>query len=462
MNFIKNIGYNTINVVVNQISIIIVTILLARWLNPTDYGIYASLSILISFTFVISEFGSASYLIKCRVLDEKTVSSAFLINVLLLGIISSLLFTFSESIAYFFGHDNAMSIKIVILPLVFGVLSGFYKSIIERNLEFKTVAKVEILATVLSSLIAIILAYKGYGVYSLVWQLSIRNIITFVYYFNKSGLSLEADFCFTKMKEIFRFSVFLVLNNIFNQFSRTSDQVIIARTLSTQALGIYSLAYKIMLFPVQRISTIVCKVMYPSLAKIQDDLEKLRVNYSQTVVLVSSVTFPAMIFVWLNSEWLVNTFLGEQWKEVSVLLKYLVPVGLIQSVVSTVGPLYLLKSKTKEGFYFQVITTLLTVVSFIVGSKWGIIGICKAYLIINVVMFIPSLYIPYSFYGIPINSILSKVLFILVFSVLSLGVVKLLIGMISISSILLIFMQVVIFLSITLCFLFTFKKGLTI
>ena len=189
--------------------------------------------------------------------------------------------------------------------------------------------------------------------------------------------------------QIYGYSVYLAINNIVNQLSRSVDQLIIGKSLGSESIWFYTVAYKIMLFPVHRFVGVILRVMFPTLATFRGDSDQLRLSFSQT--LTWAVFLSASVASWLciNIDFLVVNALGEQWSSVADLVIILAPVAIIQTVTSSMGPLFLIQGKTKLGLQLQVVTTLTTVLGFVVGVNWGVQGVCWAYLISNLVLFIP-------------------------------------------------------------------------
>ncbi|EFH8823220.1 flippase, partial [Escherichia coli] len=116
--------------------------------------------------------------------------------------------------------------------------------------------------------------------------------------------------------------------------------------MSANILGSYNLAYRIMLFPVQSLSFVVTRSLFPILSQLQDNKEKLRIIYYNCVFFILSLTMPLMIGLSVMSTQLVTFFIGSEWYLSGVILKWLAPTAIIQSVMSTAGAVFMAKGRT--------------------------------------------------------------------------------------------------------------------
>ena len=142
----------------------------------------------------------------------------------------------------------------------------------------------------------------------MVCQLLICTIVNAILLWFLSPWRPRFWFAFSDIKDIFKFSANLTAFNILNYFARNIDQLLIGKFLGAQALGYYSLAYKIMLYPLQNISQVIGKVMYPAFSKIHEDLEKVRLNYLKMVKVIALIVFPLMAWLFVMAPEVVMVF----------------------------------------------------------------------------------------------------------------------------------------------------------
>jgi PST family polysaccharide transporter len=181
------------------------------------------------------------------------------------------------------------------------------------------------------------------------------------------------------LRSISNFSINLVGFGIFNYFSRNADYLLIGRYLGAQALGYYTLAYRILLFPVQNISGIIRRVVFPLYSGLQDENERIAGVYLRVASAIALISFPAMMGILVLAKPFVYVFFGEIWKPAVPVLMILAPVGLTQSIGTMVGTIYQAKGRTDWMFRWGLFSGSYLMLAFVIGLNWGIVGVAIAY-----------------------------------------------------------------------------------
>jgi PST family polysaccharide transporter len=158
-------------------------------------------------------------------------------------------------------------------------------------------------------------------------------------------------------------------------------------------LGIYSLALKIMLLPVQNLASVASRAIFPALCRQRADKPAMAALYLRAVSAVALVTAPAMTGIFVLREPLVDFLFGPAWSEVAHLLKWLAPVGCIQALTTGTGVVFLALGETRLLLRLGVLGTSLMVASFLIGPAWGIEGVALCYLIANAINLLPCFYL---------------------------------------------------------------------
>lgn len=368
-----------------QVSQIVITTILARLLSPNDFGILAMVTVFTNFAMIFSEMGVSSALVQKQDTHERHYYSAFWLNILV-GIGLMLIFmAASPLIAWFYKKPELKPILCVVaINFLFSSFTIIQQAILTKEMDFKSLAIRDIIAVVLAGTIGIILAYHGFGVWSLVYQLISFTLINALLLWILSPWRPRFEFAVSDIKDILHFSANLTGFNVLNYFSRNIDQLLIGKFLGTEALGYYSLAYKIMLYPLQNISWVISKVMFPAFSKIQGDLEKVRINYLKMVKAISLVTFPLMAWLFSVAPELVTVFLGEKWKPIIFLIRIFCFCGIIQSIHTTCGGLLLSQGKPEIHLRLGFFSAVLNTIAISIGLQWGVGGVATCYLIIQV------------------------------------------------------------------------------
>jgi len=392
-------------------------VVFARLLSPDDFGLFALLMVFVSFLVMFTDMGTASALVHIKEPSHKLLSSVFFFN-LFIGVSFAILLTLSsEYISLFFNSPKLepllqlASINFIIMSL--GVVQ---KVRYEKELDFKYVTIIESISIFIGISGGITLAFLGVGVYSLVFQLLITSTLTVTLLWRVSKWRPLLYFSINDIKSIWRYTANLSIFNLVNYFARNSDNFLIGKFLNSSSLGVYSLAYNIMLYPLQNISRVLLRILFPAFSKIQDNNQKFRDAYLKTIFFISLVSFPIMSGLIATADIFVEVLFGDKWANLAPILMILAPVGVIQSIGTTNGSIYMAKGSTDLLLRVGVWSTIVTVAFFIGGIFYGVEGVALSYLLSNIILFYPVFKISWSQIELTVWEGLSKVLPILIIS----------------------------------------------
>jgi PST family polysaccharide transporter len=301
-------------------------------------------------------------------------------------------------------------------------LSVVQRALLSKQLAFRTLAIAETVAAVVSSAVAIVCAEEGLGVFSLVVQVNLMAGITTVVLWQTSGWRPTFAFSIDDVRSIWGFSANVVGFNIVNYFGRNLDYILIGRFLGAQPLGYYTLAYNLLLFPVQNLTYTVGRVTFPVYASMQDDNDRLGRAYLRVVGTLAMLSFPLMLGLLAVCDVFVRTVYGPRWAPAIPAVAIFAPVGLVQSISSMNGSVYQAKGRADLQFRIGMLFSLLVVASFFVGLHWGMLGVAGAYAIVAVVILgYPLFAIPLGLIGLRFPDLLRAIRQPLVASLVMLG-----------------------------------------
>lgn len=393
---VSGVTYSAASQLIRQVTQLGTTVVLARFLEPSDFGLMGMALLATGFVALLKDLGTSAAVIQAKDVTTRLLSTLFWLN-MIIGLLATVIVFAGAPLVIMLFDDQRVGPILQMLSLTF-VISGVgvvQQAILERNLLFKILAKIEITATILGCGVGIASALLGYGVLSLVNQSLTIALTTTVllWVWNPWRPALLLDWA--ELKCVGAYSLNLTGYNVFNYFARNADNFLIGRFLGAQDLGYYSLAYRFLLYPIQTISAVIGRVMFPFYSRIQDDFLRFRRHYLNVAASVALVTFPMMVGLMALAEPFVLAVLGPQWRPVIVLLQILAPIGLMQSIGSTVGAIYQAKGRTDWMLWWGVAAGSVVMLSFLIGLRWGITGVAAAYAVASAVLVYPSFAIPF-------------------------------------------------------------------
>ncbi len=408
-----------------QVISLISTVILARLLTLDDFGLFAILMIFVSFLSMFVGMGSSAAIVHMDNPSDKLLSSIFYFNVFSGALFCIILIILSGSISIFFENPEIEELlRWLSLSFVIGSFTGVQGALFIKKLNFKTLTIIGLIANVASLIIGIIAAMKGLGVYSLIIRIMAGTILSAILTWNISQWKPKLVFSIEELKKVFHFTTNLTGFTFINYFSTNFDNFLIGKFLGASSLGIYNMAYNIMLYPLQNISSVLIKVLFPAFSRIKNDNEKFKKGYLRVIFFIALVSFPLMTGLMATSDIFVSVVFGEKWHNLATLLLILAPVGMMQAIRRTLGSIFMAKGNVKTMFRIGSINAVIIVISFIVGIPFGTEGVALSYTIANIIISYPNLAISWRQIDLSVREGLSEIFPIFLFSIImGLGVV---------------------------------------
>ena len=366
--------------------------LLARLLPPADYGLMAMATVVTNFALLLRDLGTTAAIIQRMDLREETKATVFWLNNLMGWCLAFALIVFSPVIARYFSSAKLVPVLLA-LAILFPLASAgaVHQALLERQSAFRVLARIELGSSGLGLAAAMVAALSGAGVYSLVIQAVLTTGLSCAQLWLASGWHPRSRPVWSEIKGLIGFSGNLTAFNFINYFSRNADGMIIGRYLGVTALGAYSMAYKLMLFPVQNLSWVAAKALYPVMSKHQNDTAKILKLYLRAIRLIALFTAPLMAGLVAVREPFVRIAFGPNWGMVPEILAWMAPIGFIQSIVSTSGTIFMARGRTDIMVWLGMFYATLAIAAFVVGSQYGVVGVAALFCVANIINAIPCM-----------------------------------------------------------------------
>ena len=199
------------------------------------------------------------------------------------------------------------------------------------------------------------------------------------------------------MSEIVSFGMNITLFNFVNYFHRNLDNVLIGRFVGTEALGIYSRAFKLLMFPIRAIRMPLNSVAFPAMSKLKDEHNILRIYYMRTIGIIAFFTMPLVAYCFVTSEAIVEVALGKQWLECSPVFSVLAITAFIQPVVGMRGTVMMSCGNGGRFAAWGILNSIVVSIGFLIAVQWGTVAVAISLAITTYALVYPSLMI--AFFG---------------------------------------------------------------
>lgn len=404
------VGWVSISQFGRQVLQLVVTAILARLLAPDDFGLMAVTIVVVGFLALTRDLGTAVTIVQIQQLTPRLISTLYWANVAL-GIGGAIVVALlAPTIAAVFREPRlAEIVSVAALAFTISSLAIVQMALLERAMRFRVVARTELVGVVVGGLVAVAGGLAGLGVWSLVAQLLAQATAITVLYTLAGDWRPRRAFSTADLRRVARFGLGVWGFNVCNFITRNADYVLIGATLGAGPLGQYTLAYRAMLYPLQAVSGVISRATFPVYARLQDDDARFRRLYLRALSMISLIAFPMVFGVMATSDRLVAVVFGPAWTDAGTVLAILAPVGLVQVIVTTIGPIYQAKGRATLMLAWALTSTTATVLAFAVGLRWGIVGVAAAYLVVTALLAYPGVAVPYRLIGLSVRSMLAAI-----------------------------------------------------
>jgi len=358
--------------------------LLARLLQPEAFGLVAIAVVFIDFMGLFLSYGLPAAIVQRHTIDQEHLDTAFWVS-LGAGIVLTLVgIATADLVAHFFKHAQVKSI-IRWLSLGF-LLKGLIRvqvAILQRELALKIIATRSMVAGFVGGVTAIIMAFLGFGVWSLVARQLTVEFVNVLILWPTCRWRPGLKFSIRHLRELLGFGVSIMGSNILTFFNRRTDDFLIGYFLGPVALGYYTVAYRLLLIMTRLWGQIVGAVAFPAFSRVQKELERLREMLYSATRLTSLLAFPAFLGIFALVPELVPTLFGQQWVPSIPVMQVLTFIGLLHSLLYFQDTVMAGVGKASWYLGLQVMITVANVIGFLIAVRWGIVAVAISYVIVG-------------------------------------------------------------------------------
>jgi O-antigen/teichoic acid export membrane protein len=367
----------------------VITLVVIRLLEPKDYGLMAMASVFIGFLTILNELGLGPAIIQKPDLTEHDMRKAngcvLVINIILCAAV----FALAPLIAWFF-HEPRLVAIIRVLGLSFILISFYFlpQSLMTREMDFKTRSIIELGGNLVSSLIVLVLALDGFGV----WALVLGPIG--MHLFKVAGFNAIKRYRYRVllsargMRGMLAFGGYVSVARVFWYFYSQADILICGKIFGKTLLGIYSVAMQLVSIPMNKLSPMLSQIGFSAFSKIQANLASVQANFLRLIHLISLVSFPLFWGLAMVAPQAIPWLLGAKWHSVILpiqLLSIVMPLRFISTMFSPVISSYGRPDVTMQN---MVAALIIMPAAFYIGAHWGILGLCLAWVIAFPLLFV--------------------------------------------------------------------------
>lgn len=353
---------------------------LARLLNPADFGLVGMVTAVTGILDLFRDFGLSAASVQRAAVTEEQTSTLFWINLLAGAILTIVVFALAPIISTFYAEPRLFWVtSAVALGFLFNGAGVQHSAILQRQMRFAALAVIDILSLIISIIIAIGTAEAGYGYWALVTNIISRPFAATIGLWLAArwvpGIPRRSD----GIRSMLRFGGTLTLNGLILYTAFNFQQVLLGRFWGTEALGFYGRASQLVGIPIDNLNSAIGSVAFAALSRLQDDPPRLKRYFLKGYSLVVALTIPIAVACALFSDDLISVLLGPKWKDAAEIFRALSPTILVFAIANPLGWLLNSLGLVQRSLKIALVFAPIIIVGSAIGLPYGPGGVAIGY-----------------------------------------------------------------------------------
>jgi PST family polysaccharide transporter len=280
-------------------------------------------------------------------------------------------------------HQSQLApiIRWLSLSFILAGLSSTQQAILRRRLAFKELAMRSVFSIITGGVVGIVLAFFGFGAWSLVAQNLVTVSVGVVVLWSVSLWRPSFHFSKKHFRDLLSFGFNIIGINLLNFLNRHADDLLIGYFLGPTMLGFYTIAYKLLVVMTDLLTSVTNAVAFPTFSRLQNDPERMRRAFLQAIHYTSLISFPAFIGVALVAPELIVTFFGPQWTLSIHVIRVLAFIGILHSIFYFHGSIVIARGRPSWRLGITFLNAVSNVFAFALAVRWGIVAVAAAYVL---------------------------------------------------------------------------------
>lgn len=371
----------------------LVMLVIARLLDPKDFGLVGMLAIFLAVAQSLIDSGFSQALIRKQDRTEVDNSTVFYFNIVVSAVLYLILYAIAPWVSDFYNEPQLCSLmRVLCLIVIVNSFAVVQRAIYTASINFKTQAKASFIAALASGLVGVWMAYNGYGVWTLVWQQLLNAGINTVLLWIYSNWYPRWVYSWKSFRELFAFGSKLLASGLLDTLYTNIYLLVIGKIFNAASLGFYTQADRFTKLPSSNITGILQRVTYPVLCSIQDDDERLREDYRRLLRLSAFIIFPMMCLLAGVAYPLVDLLIGEKWRFAATLI---IPLSFTMMwwPIHAIN-LNLLQVKGRSDLFLrlEIIKKIIGVFVLVLSIPLGLLFMCYAGIVTSILCLIINTY----------------------------------------------------------------------
>lgn len=383
----------------------LVMLVMARLLSPNDYGVVGMLVVFVAIAQAFVDGGFSQALIRKKDRTEVDNSTVFYFNIVVSVLIYLIFYLFAPFVSKFYNMPTLTPfMRVICLSIIINAFGVVQRALFNANIDFKAQAKASLIAVVISGIIGITLAFRGFGPWALVWQQLSNLVVNTLFLWIYSEWRPILAYSWKSFNELFSFGSKLLATSLLNAIYDNIQTIVIGKLYAAKSLGLYSRATHFADLPSQQFTSVFMRVTFPVLCKVQDDLDRLTSVYRRMLRVSAYIVFPLLIGMAAVAHPMIRVFIGEQWIECAYMLQIICFAKMWYPIHAINLDILQVSGRSDLFLKIEIYKKIVSLTLLALSAPFGIIAMCYSNLLSSLICLYINTYYSSKILGISLLS----------------------------------------------------------
>ena len=388
---LSGIKWNSVAKITTDLLSVVQLMIVARYIDKADFGTMSIIHVVLGMVGMFTDLGMYAAMMHKQNITNNQYNSIYWFNWILNSSIFVLVCIAAYPIALFYNDTNLTHlIWLAALGILLAPFGKIFHTIKQKNLEFSFISKVGIIGNIIVFITTVLFCLLGWGIYALIFPVLIRGIFTAIVFSiaGRKQFKVQFHFNMTEIKDFFKIGIYDTGAQLMDYISYKIDVLLVGRLFGLEVLGLYNMGKELALKTMKMINPIISSVATPILAKLQNEPEKIKLNYSRILSIVGFINIPILIALSIFSEEVVSIFFSDKYANAAVFVRILAFWGIFASIGNPAGNLVVAKGRTDLSFKWTIVRFCCAPLAIYIASFFNVEAVAYSQVMLHFIFFL--------------------------------------------------------------------------
>lgn len=388
---LSGIKWNSVAKITTDLLSVVQLMIVARYIDKVDFGTMSIIHVVLGLTAMFRDLGMHAAIMHKQNITEDQYNSLYWFNWIINIICFVILCIASYPVALFYKDPRlAPLICLVSVNILISCFGKLFVTIKQKNLEFSFISKVTIIFNILGFLTTLLFCVLGLGIYALILPGLLIGILGAIVWSiaGRKHFRVRFHYNFSEIKDFFRIGIYDTGAQLMDYISYKIDVILVGRLFGLEVLGLYNMGKELAMKVMKIINPILNSVATPILSKLQNEPDRIKLNYSRILSFIGFINIPILIALSIFSEEVVNIFFSEKYANAATFVRILAFWGIFASIGNPAGVLAVAKGRTDIQFKWTIVRFCCAPITIYLASFFQVEAIAYSQVLLQCIFFI--------------------------------------------------------------------------